>query len=364
MNRHIERASKKRLKKKEDEQFESFVIDGVRYPIKYDVDHTHKKYLSYFDKMDELIQKSDEVSKKQYERMREMYGTRDEYLLKVALLVSQYYETDVYDSESKKAIITKYFKELGQDVPLFQLESVSYEECQECGGSLVPLPPEDALTCEECGLAVTFSEMNINHFTYKQVTEMDFRAKYSYDPLSHFSDKLAQLQGKERTNVPEEVLDKIRVEIQKENVPDHVVMTKDFIVKMLRRANLPQWYEHSWYIIKLLYPQFKPLQLTNQAEETLKEMFKAIEIPFQRHKHLMKETVSMSARQSLLKYDYVLHKCFQLLQMHEFADICPLLKSRAKIITYDKVWRKICEDLGFEFIPTDPSKTSLQISRQ
>lgn len=364
MNRHIEQATKKKLSKKEDDKLESFVIDGIRYPLKYDIDHTHKKWLSYFDLMDTLETKTDAVSAQQLQRMREMYGTREEYLLKITLIVSEYDTVDAHDGERKKKLIGDFFKALGQEVPVFQLESVNTTDCGECGGNLIPLPPEDALTCEDCGLSVTYAENNINHFTYKQRNETEFKTKYSYDRLSHFTDKLAQMQGKERTNVPQEVFDKIRAEIRKENIPENFMMTKPFMVKMMKRANLSQWYEHSWYIIKVLYPHCKPLQLTNQAEETLKEMFKAIEAPFEKHKHLMRETVSMSARKSFLNYDYVLRKCFEILKMPELAELCPLRKNQAKVKTYDKVWRLICEDLGFEFIPSDPSKLSLDFSLQ
>lgn len=350
MNRHIERATKKTLKKNEQDNVYSFVINGQRYPQKYDIDYNNRKYLEYFDLMDTLATKTDPVSVRQLEKMQQTYGTRDEYFLKTALIVSEYESVAPHDGERKKELISKYFSVLNQEIPLFDIECVNTTECPECGGELSPMAPEDALYCEDCGVTQQISMNNSSrNYTYQQMRETSFAPKYSYDRLSHFTDKLAQIQAKENTHVSEEHLERIRAEIRKENVPDSVKFTRQFIIKMLKRANLPKLYENSLYILKTLYPEFKPLKLDSQAEETLKEMFKMIEKPFEKHKNLMKETVSMNERKSFLNYSYVLRKCFEILDMPEFAELCPLLKDEDKIKTYDKVWRLICDELCFPF---------------
>ena len=55
-------------------------------------------------------------------------------------------------------------------------------------------------------------------------------------------------------------------------------------------------------------------------------------------------------RKNFLSYSYVLHKFVQLLGLDEFLACFPLLKSREKLHQQDQIWKKICEELKWEFI--------------
>jgi hypothetical protein len=41
-----------------------------------------------------------------------------------------------------------------------------------------------------------------------------------------------------------------------------------------------------------------------------------------------------------------------LLELDEYLPCFPLLKSREKLYMQDKIWQKICDDMGWEFIRT------------
>ena len=73
-------------------------------------------------------------------------------------------------------------------------------------------------------------------------------------------------------------------------------------------------------------------------------MFKQTEEPFS--KHCPKE------RKNFLNYSYVFHKFFEILDMPEFADCFPLLKSRDKLKKADESWEKICKELNWPFYPS------------
>ena len=79
-------------------------------------------------------------------------------------------------------------------------------------------------------------------------------------------------------------------------------------------------------------------------EEKLKKMFDKIQEPFE--KHCPKDRINF------LSYSYVLHKFFQLLELDDYVRCFPLLKSRTKLRIQDEIWKKICEELDWEFIPT------------
>jgi hypothetical protein len=47
-----------------------------------------------------------------------------------------------------------------------------------------------------------------------------------------------------------------------------------------------------------------------------------------------------------------LYKLFELLGEEHYLDEIPMLKDREKLIEQDNIWKKICEELDWEFIPT------------
>jgi len=53
-----------------------------------------------------------------------------------------------------------------------------------------------------------------------------------------------------------------------------------------------------------------------------------------------------------LNYYYTVYKLCELLNQDEFLPYFPLLKDKEKMIEQDEIWKKICEELDWEFIPT------------
>ena len=60
--------------------------------------------------------------------------------------------------------------------------------------------------------------------------------------------------------------------------------------------------------------------------------------------------------QQLRNGEIVSHACIsklcELLNQREFLPYFPMLKDREKRIEQDEIWKKICEELNWEFIPT------------
>ena len=57
-------------------------------------------------------------------------------------------------------------------------------------------------------------------------------------------------------------------------------------------------------------------------------------------------------RKNFLSYSYVLHKFCELLELDELLVYFPLLKSREKLQQQDFIWKKICKDLKWQYIPS------------
>ena len=110
--------------------------------------------------------------------------------------------------------------------------------------------------------------------------------------------------------------------------------------RILKKLRLHRFYEHIPHIINKLNG-LPPPTMTRDMEEKLRNMFKDIQLPFQKH--------CPKKRRNFLSYHYVLHKFCQLLELDQFLPCFPLLKSREKLQQQDIIWRKICTDLGWEF---------------
>jgi hypothetical protein len=164
---------------------------------------------------------------------------------------------------------------------------------------------------------------------------------FSYKRINHFSEWLNQIQGKETTDIPEEVFNKIILELNKQRVYNLAKVTPIKIREILKKYKINKYYEHIPYILNKITGIPNP-HLSPDLEDTLKNMFKEIQVPFLKY--------SPIDRKNFLSYSYVLHKFIQILDRTEFLKHFPLLKSRDKLHQQEQIWKKICEDLGWKFI--------------
>jgi len=164
---------------------------------------------------------------------------------------------------------------------------------------------------------------------------------FSYKRINHFSEWLNQIQGKETTDIPEEVFDKIMVELNKQRIYNLINVTTSKIREILKKHKINKYYEHIPYILNKITGIPNP-HLNSDLEDKLKNMFKEIQVPFLKY--------SPTNRKNFLSYSYVLHKFIQLLDETEFLKYFPLLKSRDKLHQQEQIWKKICEELNWKFI--------------
>ena len=113
------------------------------------------------------------------------------------------------------------------------------------------------------------------------------------------------------------------------------------ITEILKKLKLNKYYEHKAHIKHKLNGLPTP-HLEPELEEKLRTMFKLVQPPFLKY--------MPSQRKNFLSYSYVLNKFFQLIGKDEYLQYFPLLKSREKLQLQDQIWKKICDELNWEFI--------------
>jgi len=214
------------------------------------------------------------------------------------------------------------------------------EICKVCDTNLTCLQHEAILICGNCG----YQELLLveqNRPILKQNAKDT--SHFSYKRINHFREWCNQVQGKESTDIPDEIFEKILGEIKKEKITDTKTITYNKMREILKRLRINKYYEHINYILNRINGIPTP-QFSLELEEKLCIMFRDIQAPFL--KHCPKD------RKNFLSYSYVLYKFFQILGLHEYLKYFPLLKSREKLYLQDQIWKKICEELDYPIIPS------------
>jgi uncharacterized Zn finger protein (UPF0148 family) len=212
--------------------------------------------------------------------------------------------------------------------------------CEECNIPLVCLQQDGIMVCSECG----YQELLLVEQNRPILRQPSKEAShYSYKRINHFKEWCAQIQGKESTDIPTEIFEKILAEIKKEKITDTRTITYNKMREILKKLKINKYYEHINYIINRINgvptPHFSP-----ELEEKLCSMFKEIQGPFLKH--------CPPNRKNFLSYSYVLAKFFQILGLNEYTHYCQLLKSREKLAVQDVIFRNICADIGWKFEPS------------
>jgi uncharacterized Zn finger protein (UPF0148 family) len=187
--------------------------------------------------------------------------------------------------------------------------------CPKCRLPLTCIQQDGAMVCADCG----YQELLLVEQNRPLIRQSNKEAShYSYKRINHFREWCSQVQGKESTDIPEEIFENILKELKKEKIHDTRKITYSKMREIMKRLRINKFYEHINYIINRINgiptPHFSP-----ELEEKLCSMFKEIQGPFL--KHCPKE------RKNFLSYSYVLYKFFQILNKHEYLRFFPLLKS-------------------------------------
>tara|TARA_B100001094_G_scaffold278541_1_gene288102 strand:+ start:558 stop:1718 length:1161 start_codon:yes stop_codon:yes gene_type:complete len=195
-------------------------------------------------------------------------------------------------------------------------------------------------TCHECGLSVEYQDDRQNPEFREGVQII---SPYAYKRINHFKEWLAQLQAKETTEIPDDVINNILAELKKQRITDSEKVTTAKIRAILKKLRYNKYYEHIPTITYRITGR-PPPRLSQELELRLINMFREIQEPFAKW-----VKIEAPERKNFLSYSYTLNKMCGLLGENELMNFFPLLKSRDKNYVQDKIWKGICQDLGWEF---------------
>jgi len=244
------------------------------------------------------------------------------------------------NNENKnKNLVQKYLTNVDEsflDINTYVRET---DICQNCfKGEMIPLDDEGVVICNLCAVNIPYLIENEKPSYKEPPKEVCF---YAYKKINHFKEILAQFQGKETTQIPDEVVEQIQLQIKKERIGIEQLShckTKE----ILKKLGFNKYYEHIAFIKNKL--GIKPPVFSPELEDTLCNLFMEIQAPYAK--------TSPDYRVNFLNYYYVLFKFCELLEETQYLHDIPLLKDREKLIEQDETWKKMCIEINWEFIPT------------
>ena len=245
---------------------------------------------------------------------------------------------DITENRNKN-IVQKYLSNIDETFIDMNLFIRSTDICQHCfKGELIPLDDEGVLICNACAVNIPYLIENEKPSYKEPPKEVCF---YAYKKINHFKEILAQFQGKETTQIPDDVIDQIHLQIKKERISLEQ-LTHYKTKEILKKLGFNKYYEHIAFIKNKL--GIKPPVFSPELEETLCNLFMETQSPYAK--------TCPDYRVNFLNYYYVLFKFCELLGEDQYLESIPLLKDREKLIEQDETWKKMCIELDWEFIAT------------
>ena len=276
----------------------------------------------------------DELLKSNYEPTQENDIIKEKNF--TSTKIGDFYQTNL--SSQKKTIIQEYLKKIDPEYVSIIDFDISIFKCPNCNHELTLYPTDGFQICEKCG---TQKDIIIESDKPSFKDPPPEASYFSYRRINHYNEWLAQLQAKESTEIPDEVYDKILLEIKKERITNLAVLNTKKIRAYLKKLKLNKYYDHASHILYRIN-NIPPPVLSKELEEKLRVMFKEIQGPFME--------VCPKNRKNFLNYSYILHKFVELLGLDDYKQYFPLLKDREKLHQTDMIWKKICEKIGWHFI--------------
>lgn len=285
---------------------------------------------------------------------------RKQYYLDNSKYIFDYFENkkQITENDNKKTIINQFFK-INTNINQPEKETVNpndyfsnldpkfinmndyiqpYDICKYCNGDMTCIEHEGVMICIQC---FRREVILIEHDkpSYKEPPkEVSF---YAYKRINHFREIIAQFQAKESTYIKEDIIENIRNQIKKERI-ELFQLTNEKTKTILKNLGYNKYYEHISFIKEKL--GISPPRMSCELEQKLCNLFLEIQTPYSKH--------CPAERVNFLNYYYVLYKLCELLREDEYLPYFYMLKDQEKRNEQDNIWRKICEELNWEFIRT------------
>ena len=248
-------------------------------------------------------------------------------------------------NNTKIELYNEYVRAFNPDLKQIHIQNDVKQICINCKCEVFRFDAKTATEiCMSCGLTNYIIGNDDIGPVYTDTSEQV--TVFNYKRNNHFQECLNQLQAKENTSIPPKIIEELTAEFKKYNITDPKLFNITLVKSYLKKLKYNKYYEHIPTIINEFCGLRAP-KMTSELEQQLKIMFDEIQTPFEKHSKII-----CPMRKNFLNYNYIFYKMCELLNKDEFLICFPLLKSREKLYEHDLIWKGICNDLRWEYIPS------------
>lgn len=262
------------------------------------------------------------------------------FKIKATTIESEDLSNEKYNMSKKS--YSQYWSNVNNEIQNIQSYIIPTDICNICRkGEMIALDEEGILVCnnDQCGKFISYIIDSSKPTNKEPPNEVSYTA---YIRLNHFKEILSQFQAKETTQIPDKVIEDIRARIKKERIKDMSLINYDKMREILRKLGYNKYFEHIQYINSMF--GIKPPVMNEELHETLCVLFIEIQKPWAVH--------CPPNRTNFFNYTYTLYQLCVLLDQTQYLPYIPMMKDREKQLEQDMIWKKVCNDLDWEYFPT------------
>ena len=277
-----------------------------------------------------------------YKNSKNTSRERDNYIRLVHPYLSMYYINN--DDNTKLKAIRKYILKI--DSKLYT--SVNQKRimyCDTCESEDLKFIQTGQYFCEKCG--------NINNQFLDEIsfdTSYDSRYKTTapnYSRKSFFMLHLSRLlciTQKNKSHISDGLVERIKKEMYNDGISNlEIIISSDLVIKYLKKLELNDYTYDVAYIISKIKHERPPV-ITTADLSKLTKCFQEFELIWPYIKEPSQKSIN---------YQYVLRKLLELLENYDiYLNRIKISQTLSNVQKLDKVWKKACIILRWQFIPT------------
>lgn len=273
-------------------------------------------------------------------------STYNRYLKSISPILNRYreYNHPIYgDNKFNVAdVYVKWFNDIARRFfPVMTLPQKPDEGCLNCNSTVI-FNNDTCTICRKCRYIVW---KQVNNISYDDKERVNLNSRYKYVRELFFKEAIKKYQGQQRDDIPEHVRRYIDDFISTNDIKPSQ-LTKHRLWSILKDGNYSKYNE---YINKIYYEMVnKPPPDISKYENELLSDFRLQDDVYNEIDPEVREY-----RDNALNSFYILFKLLEKYGYHvtkEEKDI--FLKDRPRLISHDKTWKEICEQLGWNYLDT------------
>ena len=209
------------------------------------------EYLHKIDKLKEIELINNNYHEMEYfdnslDVLIDYYSIKDKKLENKTMEINKVFDNNITDNV-KSDLHNKYIKYVYNMNTEYTSSKIRQCINPECNNNELTLHISNGcFSCIKCGYC---EELIIegDKTSYKQSSNEN--SIYAYKRINHFNEWLSQFQGKESTDIPDELYEKISLELKKERIVKKDQITIDKMRKILKLLGYNKYYEHIPHIL-------------------------------------------------------------------------------------------------------------------